>query len=60
MKKAIANRRVELADVLHQLGKTKEAKAKLKKVKENRLYGEYAVKYILLKAELGDFGKSKK
>ena len=60
MKKAIANRRVELADVLHQLGKTKEAKAKLKKVKENRLYGEYAEKYILLKAELGDFGKSKK
>ena len=52
MKKAIANRKVELADVLFQLEKPEEAKAQLENVKVKLLYGDFADKYDQLMNEL--------
>ena len=52
MEKALSNRKVELADVLSQLGKSDEAKAKLEDVDVDQLYGDFETKYNDLIIEL--------
>ena len=52
LKKAIATRKVELADVLFQLEKPEEAKAQLEKVNVKLLYGDFADKYDQLMSDL--------